>query len=160
MGKLILNHLIGNSCPVFHYGHLECHFFKLTLGNDCLELFLDSRFKIYPDSVMLQKSLSLSNQSFKYNALHMPSLNLTQKLPFEPMFSMFIINVYYTNRFDLRIRGTFFTILVEVFTNHILAENIYFKNHSAVGGSPPQRKTLPASPISLSSKSFVNTVFY
>ena len=122
-------------------------------------LFPDSRFKIYPDSVMLQKSQSLSNQSFKYNAVHMLSLNLTQKLPFEPMFSMFIIHVYYTNRFDLMISGSFFTVLVEVFTNHILAKNIFQESFGS-GGIPPLRETLPASPISLSSKSFANIVFY
>ena len=100
-------------------------------------LFPDSRFKIYPDSVMLQKSQSLSNQSFKYNAVHMLSLNLTEKLPFEPMFSMFIINVYYTNRFDLMISGSFFTVLVEVFTNHILAKNIFQESFGS--GDPPTK---------------------
>ena len=31
--------------------------------------------------------------------------------------------------FDLTTRDSYFTILVEVFTDHILAEKIYFKNH-------------------------------
>ena len=31
--------------------------------------------------------------------------------------------------FDLRTRDLYFTILVEVFTNHVLAENTYFANH-------------------------------
>ena len=31
--------------------------------------------------------------------------------------------------FDLTTRDSYITILVEVFTNHILAEKIYFKNH-------------------------------
>ena len=32
------NHLIGNNCPEFRNGHLDCYIFKLTLGSDCLEL--------------------------------------------------------------------------------------------------------------------------
>ena len=31
--------------------------------------------------------------------------------------------------FDLTTRDSYFTIIVEVFTNHILAGNIYFTNH-------------------------------
>ena len=31
--------------------------------------------------------------------------------------------------FDLTTRDSYFTILVEVFTNHILVENTYFTNH-------------------------------
>ena len=46
-------------------------------------LFLDSRFDNLPDSVILQKHQSFSNQSFKHNLEHMPSLsscqNSTQK---------------------------------------------------------------------------------
>ena len=38
MGKLIHNHLTGNNCPEFRNGLLDCCFFKLTLGSDCLEL--------------------------------------------------------------------------------------------------------------------------
>ena len=38
MRKLILNHLIGNNCPEFRNGLLNSYFFKLNLGNDCLEL--------------------------------------------------------------------------------------------------------------------------
>ena len=46
MGKLILNHLIGNNCPVFGNGLLATCFFKLTLGSDCLELsFWNVAFK-------------------------------------------------------------------------------------------------------------------
>ena len=33
------------------------------------------------------------------------------------------------SRFDLTTRDSYFLILVEVFTNHILAENPYFTNH-------------------------------
>ena len=40
MGKLILNHLIGNNYPEFRNGLLDRYFFKLTLGSDCLELCL------------------------------------------------------------------------------------------------------------------------
>ena len=76
MGKLILNDFIGNNCPESRNGLLNCYFFKLTLGR-------------FPDQ-------SLLNQSFKHNSVHMPSLNLTPKFSFEPRFSMFIINCYYT----------------------------------------------------------------
>ena len=38
MGKLILNHLIGNNYPEFRNGLLDSYFFKVTLGSDCLEL--------------------------------------------------------------------------------------------------------------------------
>ena len=31
--------------------------------------------------------------------------------------------------FDLRTRDSYFTILVDVFTNHILVENTYFTKH-------------------------------
>ena len=31
--------------------------------------------------------------------------------------------------FDLKTRDSYFTILVEVFTNHIFTENTYFTNH-------------------------------
>ena len=31
--------------------------------------------------------------------------------------------------FDLTTRDSYFTILVEVFTNHMLAESTYFTNH-------------------------------
>ena len=41
-------------------------------------MFLDSRFQNHPDSVILQKYQSLSNQSFKHNSSHMSSLYLTQ----------------------------------------------------------------------------------
>ena len=38
MGKLILNHFIGNNCPEFPDGLLDSYFSKLTLGSDCLKL--------------------------------------------------------------------------------------------------------------------------
>ena len=76
--KLILNHLIGNNCPEFRNGLLDSYFFKLNLRSDCLELcFWTVDFKNQPDSVILQKCQSRSNQSFKRNSVHMPSLNLT-----------------------------------------------------------------------------------
>ena len=77
MGKLMLNHLIGNTCPEFCNGLLASCFFKFTLGSNCLELFLESRFQNHPGSPILQKYHSLSNQSFKQNSVHMPSLDLT-----------------------------------------------------------------------------------
>ena len=46
--------------------------------------------------IILQKFQSLSNQSYKYNSVHMPSLDLTPQLSFELKCHMFIINVYYT----------------------------------------------------------------
>ena len=67
MGKLILNHLIGNNYPEFRSGLLDSYFFKLTLGSDYLELC--------------------------FSAL-MPSLNSARKLPFELRLRVFIINVY------------------------------------------------------------------
>ena len=38
MGKLILNHLIGNNSPEFCDELLDSYLFKLTLGSDCLKL--------------------------------------------------------------------------------------------------------------------------
>ena len=55
--------------------------------------FLDSGFRHHPDhpdSIILQKYQSLSNQSFKLYSAHMPSLYLTPKLSFEPRFRMII----------------------------------------------------------------------
>ena len=58
-------------------------FFKLTLGSDRSELcFWTIDFKNHPDSVILQKCQSLSNQRFNYNQAHIlqahiPLLNLT-----------------------------------------------------------------------------------
>ena len=46
MGKVILNRLTGNNCREFCNGPLDSYFFRLTLGNDCLELcFLAVAFK-------------------------------------------------------------------------------------------------------------------
>ena len=80
-------------------------FVKISLysqENICVEVsfkmfstfFLDSRFQNHPDSVILQKYQSLSNQSFKQNSAYMSFLNLTHTLSFEPRFRMFIINGY------------------------------------------------------------------
>ena len=77
MGKLILNHLFGNTRPEFCNGVLDSYFFKLTLGSDCL--FRESHFQNHPDSAILQKYQSLSNQNFKHISVHMPSLNLTSR---------------------------------------------------------------------------------
>ena len=47
IGKLILNHLVGNTCPEFRNGLLDSYFFILSLGRDCLELcFWRVAFKI------------------------------------------------------------------------------------------------------------------
>ena len=83
--KLILNHLAGNNYPEFCDGLFQTGFRKWMFGT----LFLESRFENYPDSVILQKSLLLSNQSFKQNSAHIQSLSLTPKLSFEPFESSF-----------------------------------------------------------------------
>ena len=70
----------------------QINFRKLFFGT----LFLDNRFQNHPDSVILQKYQPLSNQTFKRNSAHMPSLSSTPKLSFEPSFCMFIIKDYYT----------------------------------------------------------------
>ena len=83
----------------FCNGLLGSYFFKLTLGNDCLQLcFWTIAFKNHPDSVILQKYQSCSKQTFKHNLAHMPSLNLTPTFSFEPRFCMFINNGYYTKK--------------------------------------------------------------
>ena len=61
-------------------------------------LFLNSCFHNHLDSAILQNYQWLSNQSFKHNSAHMPSLNLNPKLSFEPWFRMFIINSYCTKK--------------------------------------------------------------
>ena len=55
-----------------------------------------SCFQNHPDSLILQKYQSRSNQSFKHNSADMSFLNLTRNFSFEPRFCMFIINDYYT----------------------------------------------------------------
>ena len=45
-------------------------------------LFLDSRFQNRPDSVIVQKYHSLSNQSFKYNFVHVSSLHVSPAFEF------------------------------------------------------------------------------
>ena len=39
IGKLILNHLIGNDSPEFHYKLLDIYFFKWTSGGYCTERY-------------------------------------------------------------------------------------------------------------------------
>ena len=53
------------------------------------------------------KTTLFSNQSFKHNSAHMPSLNLTSKLYFEPRFRMFIINSYYRKKKAVVVPGLF-----------------------------------------------------
>ena len=64
------------------------------LSEVIVKTFLKSHFQNHLDSVILQKYKWLSNQNFKHNSVHMPSLNLTPTLSFEPRFRMFIINGY------------------------------------------------------------------
>ena len=73
--------------------------------------------------------------------------------------------------FDLMTRDSYFTVLVEVFTIHILAEDTYFTNHvewtehKTMVLKPTNKyqiirqQRFATSTISLSSKSFVN-IFY
>ena len=61
--------------------HLQSDFKKWFFRN----LFQDSRFQNHPDSLILQKYQSLSNQRFKHNSAHMPSLKWTPKLSFKPI---------------------------------------------------------------------------
>ena len=47
----------------------------------------------------------------------------------ESICSPILIACFTDPRFDLTFRDSYFTIQAEVFTNHILSENNYFKNH-------------------------------
>ena len=78
MGKLILNHLIG------FVQSSATYFLKATFSN-WLEK-VGSHFQNHPGSVLLQKRQLLSNQSFKQNLAHMPSLNFASKVSFKPRF--------------------------------------------------------------------------
>ena len=51
--KLILNHLTGNNCPEFPNGLLDSHFFRQTLGYDCVEFVSGQSFQKHLDSVIL-----------------------------------------------------------------------------------------------------------
>ena len=86
MGKLILNHLIGNNRPEFRNGFMDSYFFKRTLKSNCLkkQLFLGSRIQNHPNITKIQ--VALKYHSFKHNSAHLPSLNFTPKLYFEPSF--------------------------------------------------------------------------
>ena len=65
---------------------------EVALWSNCLGLSLWTiAFKTIL-TLLLQKYPPLSNQSFKHNSAHMPSLNLTPTLSFKPRSSMFIIN--------------------------------------------------------------------
>ena len=97
MGKLMLNHMIGNTYPEFRNGILDSKFFKLTLGSGCLELcFWTVAFKVIL-AQQYYKNTSLSNRSFKYNSVHMPSLNLTSISFLSNLGFVFIISGYYVN---------------------------------------------------------------
>ena len=113
MGKLILNHLIENSCPELAMDFWAVVFFKLTLRSDCLELYFGTVafITILTWLVILQKYQPLSNQSFKHNWKQMPSLSLTPKLSFEPRFCMFIINDYYTKSERIQSLDSLFPII-------------------------------------------------
>ena len=77
----IFNHLIGCKCPEFRNGFWNSYSFQTDFRKWLFEtLCLDSRFNNHPDSVILQKCQSLSNQIFKHNLVHTSSLNLTPSL--------------------------------------------------------------------------------
>ena len=92
IGKLILNHLIGNTCRVPN-GLLDSYFSKLTLGTDYLKLCIwRAAFKAiltqqYYKNVSYFQTRALSGDwyvvVFKSNLY---------KLYFEPSYRMFIIN--------------------------------------------------------------------
>ena len=79
IGKQIQNHLILNNYPEFRNERLESYLFKRTLrsGMEQCTLFLGSRFQKHPDSVILQKYQSLSNQTFKVSGNPCDDHNLT-----------------------------------------------------------------------------------
>ena len=88
IGKLVLNYLIDNYCPEFHNRLFDRYFFQSDFRKWLSRtLFWAFNFQIHPDSVILQKCQSLSDQSFQFNLVHMPSLNLIPN---------FFLNVYYT----------------------------------------------------------------
>ena len=73
MGKLILNHLLGNTCPEFCSGVLDSWKIKSTLGSDCLELCF---WRVALKSILTQQYYKNTSR-FKHSMVHMPSLNLT-----------------------------------------------------------------------------------
>ena len=56
-------------------------------------MFPGSHFQSHPDSVILQKFQSLSNDSFKHNSADVSSLYLTPTLPFESRFLCLLLTV-------------------------------------------------------------------
>ena len=66
IGKLIINHLIGNTFSEFRNGLLDSYFFKLTLV--AFKTILTQQY---------YKNRALPNQNLKHNSVHTPSLNLT-----------------------------------------------------------------------------------
>ena len=93
--------------------HLRTAASEVTLGSNCLVLSFWTVTFDHP-----YKYQSLSNQDFKYNSAHMPSLNLTPKLSFEPRFRIFIINDY--DRKSKRLQSLdFLYLFVSVFLTHV-----------------------------------------
>ena len=60
IGKLILTHLIGNNCPEFRNGLLDCYFIKLTL-----RMIAWNFVSGHPVSVILQKCITKMAVAFK-----------------------------------------------------------------------------------------------
>ena len=104
MGKRILNQFIGNICPELCNGLLKQLLYQTVSGT----LFRDSCFQNHPDSVLLEKYQSRSNQGFEHNSADMQSENLTPNFSFEPRFCMFNINGYYTKSKRLQSLDLFF----------------------------------------------------
>ena len=86
MGKLILNHLVGNNCPEFRSRLLDSCFFKLALRSDGLELYF---------RVLALKTI-LTQQYFKNTSHFKPELQTQFGVYAVFRFHMFIINDYYS----------------------------------------------------------------
>ena len=81
------------------------------------------------DLVILQKYQSLSNQCFKHNSTHIPSLNLIPRVSFERTFPMFIINYYYTKRKHLEdVQSLDSLLFVSIYTQ----KHVDFTGSSAI----------------------------
>ena len=96
MGKLILNHLIENTCREFHNGFLTSSFFKLTLESDFLGLcFGKVAFKTIVTQQYYKNTSRFQTRAWSiyFGTYAVIKFNL-YKLSFEPRFRMFIINGY------------------------------------------------------------------
>ena len=100
--------------------------------------FLNSRFQNHPDRVILKKYQSLSNQSFKHNLPHMPSLNLIPTLSFELRFRMFIINDYNRKKHSSHRRCSLKNVVLKnfvIFTGKNICQSLFFNKVSCAAGN-------------------------